>query len=411
MHKIWLNLSLAFRNITRYKRRSGLSIGAVIFGVTAMMLVSGFIEWIFYNFRETTIKSHLGHLQIVRPGYHDMGKANPYAFLLPSNISNSITTIDNKLVKIKIIARRLSFSGLISHGESTLSFIGEGVSPEEQFVFGDALKISEGTHLSIDRPEHIIVGEGLAQNLGISVGDHVVLLVNTASGGINAKEVIVSGFFTTVTKNYDDNSIRIPIETAHKLLRTTGVHSWIILLSDTEHTNDVLAELRNNLPKDQYEIIPWYELADFYNKTVVLFTQQVMGIKIIIAVIILLSIFNTMNISVLERIGEIGTAMALGVKRFDIMRQFLIEGMLIGCVGGLLGLVIGLLLATIISKIGIPMPPPPGMARGYIGEILVTSNIALESLILAITTTLVASVYPAWRASRMQIVDALRRNQ
>lgn len=74
-------------------------------------------------------------------------------------------------------------------------------------------------------------------------------------------------------------------------------------------------------------------------------------------------------------------------------------------------MLIGLLLATIISAIGIPMPPPPGMARGYTGEILITPDMLLEALALAIVTTLIASLYPAWKASRMQIVDALRHNR
>ena len=83
----------------------------------------------------------------------------------------------------------------------------------------------------------------------------------------------------------------------------------------------------------------------------------------------------------------------------------------LGGFGGLLGVTIGVALAAMISSIGIPMPPPPGTTRGYTGEILVTWNIAFESLLLAIGATLIASIYPAWKASRMQIVDALRHNR
>jgi putative ABC transport system permease protein len=173
----------------------------------------------------------------------------------------------------------------------------------------------------------------------------------------------------------------------------------------------MLAKLSEKLQKNNLEIVPWYALAGFYNKTASLFTKQIQGIRLIIALIILLSISNTMTMSVMERIGEIGTSMALGVKRAGIMRLFLCEGVLLGCLGGLLGLILGLLLAGLISSIGIPMPPPPGMARGYTGQILVTLDIALESLALAVGTTLAASVFPAWRASQMRIVDALRRNR
>ncbi|MCC6917086.1 MAG: ABC transporter permease [Nitrosomonas sp.] len=405
---------LAFRNLTRQKRRSIIAIAVVIFSCTVIILASGFIEWIFWGMRESTIHSQLGHLQIVKPGYFESGRADPYGFLFPDNLTQDLSkkfTLGTSEPLIKAAVPRLSFSGLVSHGDATLSFIGEGIDPQEQAHFGNALKISSGSHLSADQPHHLIIGEGLARNLGVAVGDQVVLLVNTATRGINAVEMTVGGLFTTVTKSYDDSALRLPISTAQQLLRTQGAHSWVVLLNDTAQTDTVLAALRKQLSPDQFEIVPWYQLADFYNKTTVLFTKQVQAIKLIIALIILLGISNTMTMNVMERTGEIGTAMALGTKKIDILRQFLCEGALIGGIGGMLGVLVGLLLAAVISSIGIPMPPPPGMARGYTGEILVTPDMLLEALALAIVTTLIASLYPAWKASRMQIVDALRHNR
>ena len=400
--------------MARQKRRSTISIGSVTVGIVALILASGFIEWIFQDMRESTIHSQLGHLQIVRPDYFEAGKADPYRFLFSDDLERDLlenSTLQNSSHPIKTIVPRLSFSGLVSHGEATLSFIGEGVNPQEQVYFGNALKISTGSNLSADHSDHLIMGEGLARNLGVTTGDQIVLLVNTATGGINAVEMTVGGLFSTVTKSYDDSALRLPISAAQQLLRTQGAHSWVVLLNDTSQTDAVLTALRNTLPQDRFEVVPWYQLADFYNKTTVLFTKQVQAIKLIIALIILLGISNTMTMNVMERTGEIGTAMALGVKKSDILRQFLCEGALIGGIGGVLGVLIGWLLAAIISSIGIPMPPPPGMARGYIGEILLTSNMVLEALALAILTTLIASLYPAWKASRMQIVDALRHNR
>lgn len=414
MFKIRPDFLLALRNLTRHKRRSAVSISTVTFGIIALLLASGFIEWIFQDFRETTIHSQLGHLQIIKPGYFEAGKADPYRFLFSDDLERDLLenpTLQNSSHLIKTIVPRLSFSGLASYGDATLSFIGEGVDPHEQVYFGNALKISTGSNLSADHPDHLIMGEGLARNLGVKAGDRIVLLVNTATGGINAVEMTISGLFSTVTKSYDDSALRLPISTARQLLRTQGAHSWVVLLNDTGQTDTVLAALRHQLLPDQLEVVPWYELADFYNKTTVLFTKQIQAIKLIIVLIILLGISNTMTMNVMERTGEIGTAMALGVKKSDILRQFLCEGALIGGIGGALGVLIGRLLAAIISSIGIPMPPPPGMARGYIGEILLTSNMMLETLALAILTTLIASVYPAWKASRMQIVDALRHNR
>jgi putative ABC transport system permease protein len=406
----WLDFKLAFRNLARQRRRSAIAIGSVAFGITALILATGFISWIFEDFRDSTIRSHLGHLQIVRPGYHDAGKADPFAFMLPEVMPPPLH-VTKEFPQIKVLAPRLSFSGLISHGDATLSFIGEGVDQNEETAFGTALQISSGDNLSSNDSAGIIVGEGLARNLGVKVGDRVVLLAKTASGGINAVEVSIRGLFTTVTKAYDDAALRMPLDTARRLLRTRGSHVWVVLLNDTAQTDTVLAELRNKLQENSYQIVPWYSLADFYNKTVALYTKQMQGIKLIIALIILLSILNTMTTSVMERIGEIGTSMALGIKRVGIIRLFVSEAVLIGVLGGGFGLLMGLLLAWVISSIGIPMPPPPGMGRGYTGEILVTTDIAVDALLLAVGTTLAASIYPAWRASKMQIVDALRHNR
>jgi len=128
-------------------------------------------------------------------------------------------------------------------------------------------------------------------------------------------------------------------------------------------------------------------------------------------VIIVLSIFNTMIMSVLERTGEIGTLMAFGQTRRGILRLFLVEGGMLGAFGGLLGLAIGAALAWLLSYVGIPMPPPPGQSWGFDAEVMVSPRLSLEAVLLAVVSALVASLYPAWKASRMVIVDALRFNR
>jgi putative ABC transport system permease protein len=194
-------------------------------------------------------------------------------------------------------------------------------------------------------------------------------------------------------------------------LRVSGAHVWVILLNTTEDTEAVLQALRDRFQRAQLQFVPWLDLADFYKKTVLLFSRQVGIVRLVIALIIVLSISNTLVMSVLERTGEIGTLMALGLRRRKILQLFAAEGILLGLIGGTLGLLIGLALAHVLSAIGIPMPPPPGMNRGFTGEILVTWPLAANAFILAATTTALASLYPAWKASRLVIVDALRHNR
>ena len=134
-------------------------------------------------------------------------------------------------------------------------------------------------------------------------------------------------------------------------------------------------------------------------------------VKLIIGLIIVLSISNMLVMTVLERTGEIGTLMALGFKRRSVLQMMFIEGLLLGVVGGALGVAVGVALAIGISAVGIPMPAPPGSDTGFTGEIRLTSALVLGAFVLAVVVTALASVYPAWKASRLEVVNALRHNR
>lgn len=369
------------------------------------MLAGGFIGWILDSMRESTIHSQLGHVQVVRPGYLQKGLGDPYSHLLPSDEGVILGT---GLPGLKSVAPRLAFSGLISRGDETISFAGEGVEPVAEAAVAQSVMITQGTDLVGQPVDSAILGTGLAANLGAAVGDRVVLLATTAEGGINAVEVTVSGLFATPTKAYDDVFLRVPIELARSLMRVEGSTTWVVLLDDTRRTESARNYLQSILPKDRFEVLAWHELADFYNKTVELFGRQVDVVRLLIALIVILSISNTLSMAVIERTGEIGTSMALGLQSRAVMWQFILEGALLGAVGGIVGVALGVLAASIASYIGIPMPPPPGMDMGFVAAIKISPQLAWDAFVLAFLTTLLASIAPAWKASRMQIVDALR---
>lgn len=401
-------IKIALRNVLRQRRRSGVAIVAIAFGVIAMMLAAGFIEWIFWATREGTAVTQLGHLQVTRPGYHRQGQADPYTYLMPVK-PPGLEALDHD-PRVRAVVPRLNLNGLISHDDSTLTFIAVGVDParDPSLLY---LIIPEGDRLIPGDSEGILIGTGLAANLGVGVNDRVVLLANTASGGINAVEARIQGLASTSMKAYDDTMLWVPVDLARKLLRVTGAHVWVVSLHETDLTEVVHARLQREAPLSGFEITPWYELADFYNKTVELLSKQINVVSLIIAVIILIGITNTMTMNVMERTVEIGTAMALGARRRRILGLFMIEGTLLGALGGVAGVALGYGLAELISYVGIPMPPSPGMSRGFTAAIIITPGIIVEALLLALVTTWLASLYPAWRASRLVIVDALRRNR
>jgi putative ABC transport system permease protein len=377
--------------------------------MAALILAGGFTEWIFWATREAVIESGFGHIQVVRRGFFDAGLADPFRFVLPNDVS--VRQIISGTPDLKRVAPKLSFTGLISHGDATIPFTGEGVDPEAERNFGNVSIITDGTGLSDTQPNGIILGRGLASSLGVKVNDAVTLLATTKARGLNGADARVLGLFSTATKAYDDSALRAPLALAQRLVGVPGVHRWVVVLTDTAKTDGAVDALRTQLAGSDLEVVPWYDVADFYKKTVALLSQQIVVIDLIVAVIIVLMISNSFTMSVIERTGEIGTSLAIGVTRVRTLRRFIAEGVAIGLLGGLLGVATGVGLAVAISVKGIPMPPPPGGSQGYLARIIVTWRVAIEALGLGIGTALLASLLPAWRASRLIIVDALRHNK
>jgi putative ABC transport system permease protein len=301
------SLRLAFRNLWRNRRRSTIALATVGFGVVALVLAGGFIEWIFWAMRTATIESQLGHIQVVKRGYFEAGAADPFAYLLPDD-SPTFAELEHS-PGVLFVTPRIAFTGLVSHGDLTVSFAGEGVDPIKERTVSKMVVITAGENLAGPDANELIMGTGLARNLGVELGDQVVLLVNTAAGGINAVELKLAGTFTTSTKAFDDSALRVPIGVAHTLLRTQGAHRWVLLLDDEHRVPALLEEFRRRFgaadASTELQFVPWQQLADFYNKTVALFSRQMDVVKAIIGLIIVLSISNLLVMTVMERTGEI----------------------------------------------------------------------------------------------------------
>lgn len=401
------DLALSIRNLVRQRKRTAAALGAIAFGAVALILAGGFIEWILWATRESAIYGQLGHAQIVREGFLDRGAADPRAFLLPADAPPAGVA---SLPHVKAVTPRLSFSGLASFGDITVPYLGQGVVPEQEAPISTDYRIVSGKGLTTADAPEVIVGVGLANTLGVKPGQRLVLMTGTEGGGFSALELNVRGLFSTASKALNDVALRVPLKTAQELMRVQGVHSWVVLLDKTESTDVTLPLLRAALPAGS-ELVPWYRLSDFYNKTRELFARQMAVLRAMIAVIILLSISNSLMMSVMERTGEIGTLCALGTRRRSILKLFSLEALALGLLGATVGTAIGVAGATVASAVGIPMPPAPGMDKGFVAEILVTPSLVGGTFLLAVVATFVSGLYPAWKASRLIIVDALRHNR
>ena len=400
---------LALRNLFRHRVRSIVTLSAIAFSTIVLVLAAGFIQWIFSDLRRVTIESGLGHIQVVRHGYLERGLADPYAYLLADHALELARM--EAMPHVEAVGRRLNVSGLISFKDSTLSFVGIGVEPDKEAVVSRNLTFVAGSNLVEKGSDEIVVGQGLAANLGLKTGDRAVLLINTATGGVNAVEARVRGIFSTQVRAFDEVAIRMPLAMAQRLLRVAGAHVWVVALDNVANVDEVSRQMKAALDPARFDVVRWIDLSDFYTKTVTFLSGQLGVMRFLIAVIIVLGVSNMLIMNVLERTGEIGTLMAMGNRRRKVIALFLAESFYLGLFGGVIGIVLALFFAKLISAIGVPMPPPPGRTSGYVGAILVTWPILLSAFGVTLLTTVLAGLYPARKASRLVIVDALRHNR
>lgn len=399
---------LAFRNIFRNRLRTALTLAAIVIGVVAIIISGGFVEDVFVQLREATIHSRIGHVQIFRRGYIEYGRREPSHYMIsqPKAVVDTVKSIPH----VQAVMTRVNFSGLANNSRADLPIIGEGVEPDKEARLGTATTIVAGRALQGTDAFGAVVGEGVAAALHLRPGSFVTLMVNTSGGALNTLEYEVVGVFRTFFKEYDDRAIRISLSAAQELLFTQSVHSAVVLLDDTTATNAVTAIIRAKLEPLGYEVKTWHELADFYQKTEALYRRQLGALQAIILVMLVLSVASTINMVIYERTGEFGTLLALGQRRHQIFKLVLLENALLGVFGSLLGLVMGVALAGMISGIGIPMPPLPGSNVGYTGTIRLVPWVLVAATLIGALAAIMAAVLPARRASRLLVVEALRHN-
>jgi putative ABC transport system permease protein len=191
-------------------------------------------------------------------------------------------------------------------------------------------------------------------------------------------------------------------------MRSEGSHQYLVYLSDGGELDAVQARLAAVAQAEGFELRDWWSLAEFYRRAEQLFRQQLTVVVAIVTAILLLSISNTMMMTVLERTREIGTVMALGARPSRVLRGFVLEGAMLGLLGVLLGITLAWVLSLGLDALALQMPPPPGFSVGYTASIELGPPLLLRVALLSWGATVLACLWPAWRASRLEIVDALR---
>ena len=398
---------LAARNIFRQRGRSAATLIAIAVGVAGLILAGGFVQDIFIQLGEAIIHSQSGHIQITREGYHEGKSRAPESYLI--NSPNELKSkIGQSTSKIHSTMARLSFSGILNNGKRDLGIIGEGIEPKAEAALGTYLNFVAGRALRDSDLDGVCIGQGVARSLGLKIGDRVTLAMTLAAGAVNTLDFEVIGIFQSFSKEFDSRAVRISLEAAKTLMDTQAAHMIVVTLEDTKDTANVTAELKQLLSGNKLQIAAWNELSDFYGKTISLYDRQFGILRLIILIMVLLSVVNSVNMTLFERTREFGTMLATGDRSQVIFRLIMAESILLAFSGALLGMTFGCLAALAISAIGIPMPPPPNANIGYIALIRIVPSTVLLAGAIGFTATVAASILPARRASKLSVVDALR---
>jgi ABC-type lipoprotein release transport system permease subunit len=395
---------LAYRNIGRNKTRSLLSCLAVGMGMALLLLMVSVLEGEMTGALQNTIRLQSGHLQIRRVSYEENKISLKWEDLIadPEEVAAKIRS----LPQVTVATPRLSAGAILTLRDESKSVQILGIESESAAnqPFQDGML--SGEFLEADDREGILIGKILAEKLNLKVNDTVKLLVTTSDGDVNEQPFTIRGIFTTRTPGHDESTILMPIGKAQAITTTENHASTIfILLQNSEDADAVAQALQSN----NYKILTWRD----QNQFIVQFEDYANAFFIVLYLIVLgitsTVVTNTLVMAVFERTREIGILAAIGMKGRGIMAQFLAEAALLATGGVIGGLIIGGAAVTYFTIYGIYIGDYG--ITGVLFEDRIYAHLTPENTInLAIVTyiiTLIASLYPARLAARMEPVEAL----
>jgi len=460
-------LQIAYRNICRNKRRSLMTVLAIAVSSVSVLLFGGNISSIIYTLQTGYVRTS-GHIHIYKKGYSTYGATNPAAYGMEDyeKITGIINSDPALKPQLRLVMPFLAFQGIAGNftADTSQSFFGMGIVPSlfEKLMTWDQyhLKVTKtdvSTGLKDEDLSGGVIGYGMAERLDLCGDLHLEdciappakketpdsapaedfsaltredfpaqasgqkdtaarldLLAATSGGAPNVVSVNLRKAMKMGTKAFNEGLIIMNLDLAQKLISGRGIKKvtgLMIQLNRTDNIGLVKQRLEQILPQSDYEVKTFGEVRPMYGQTISMFLTIFGFVAFIMGVIVLFTTINTMSMSVMERISEIGTARALGLRRSAIIRQFVGEGFLLGTMGSTLGAAAALAVSLIINLMEITWTPPD-----YANPILLSIHMFLQPFFLPccwlglIAVATVSSVIPARNAARMAIVDALRHN-
>jgi ABC-type lipoprotein release transport system permease subunit len=397
-------LKMAYRDLGRNRRRSFFSALGLGIGLALLLWMAAFIQGEIDGSSESAIKLESGHLQVRAASYDESKTSLDFTDLIadPAALASKIAAIP----QVAVATPRLYANGIVSSGDQSLGVRVIGIDPASAANNPYRSGIVSGAFLTADDSGGILIGQTLADKVGVKSGDSLVLDINTSNGAVDEQSFTVRGIFSTGVLGYDQSTVLLPLAKAQVFAQTPNRASAIfILLHDRGDSTAVAASIQST----QYQVLTFEQMNNLLVQFEDLSNSYMWMLYLIVLAITVTVIVNTLVMSVFERTREIGILAAIGMRGGRIMTMFFAESGMLAVGGIAIGLVLGGLLVAYTTIYGFTLPNfgLTGIAQNNVIYTHLTLKDTITLSLMALGVTLVAALYPARLAAGMEVVDAL----
>ncbi|NBD09914.1 MULTISPECIES: ABC transporter permease [Corallococcus] len=401
--------TIGFRNLLKNRRRSLATLISVGFGFASISLFAGYIHNVYAGLARQAIQGELlGHLTVMKSGLRTEGRLHPARYMFTKEDLARAVPILQQYPHTVLVTPRMSLSGIVSNGTASTIFVGEGLVPEDvKKLQGDFQRKLAGD-LKADNPIGVATAEDLGKILDLKPGDSASLLVSTVTGQANALDVDIVDSFNTGNAGTNDKFVYLPFDLAKSLYDFDGAERLIVLLNDKELTEQARTDLTARLKQAGFdvEIKTWLELSSFYSQVKRMFDMIFAFIFSNVFIVVIMSIVNSMTMTVVERTREIGTLRSMGLRGSGILRLFTTEAFVLVVIGCTAGVLFTLLVRLVINSAGITYTPPNS---SNVVKLMVDLDVPrmVRAFLMLSVLGVTAAFFPARKASRKPIIDTL----
>jgi ABC-type lipoprotein release transport system permease subunit len=402
--KLWI---IAYRDLGRNRRRSFFSLLAVGLGLALLIVLNGFIAGVVEDALQNSIRLETGHVQLRAESYEAEKVSLRWRDLLDG--PEALAAQAKAMSEVQAAAPVLWASAILSTREESVGLRIFGIDTASSLYDPIREAMQTGEYLAADDRSGILIGKRLADSLGLGAGDKVSLAVVDGDGEGIEGIFTIRGLFSTGVFGYDDGAVFMPLSKAQAFTRTDDHASAVVVLLERQDDADQVAAA---LQSTGVTVLTWRKLNELFLQTIetgLSFYVLIYGIVILIVAVI---IANTLLMAVFERIRELGILAALGMKGRQIMLMFFLEAGMLGLAGVAVGIVLGSAGVVYLAQAGIPMGDVGAAAEGIALGSTITARFdpggMLSLSFWTMVITLLASLYPAWFAARLEPVAALR---